>query len=68
MEIDDDMFCLDTVEDVDLDAEMLSWLYRSRVSVKVHHDIKEVESFTSLGDIDIESAEKIVSEIFLFVF
>ena len=50
----------DAIEDVDLDAELLSWLYR--VSVKVHQDVKAAPDHDCIGNINQESAEKIVPE------
>lgn len=45
---------------VDLDAELLSWLYR--VGVKVHHDLKYTPGHDCIGDISQESAEQIVPQ------
>ena len=56
----DDELVNDAIEDVDLDAELLSWLYR--VSVKVHHDVKSVLGHDCIGKINQASAEKIVPE------
>ena len=47
-------------EDLDLDAELLSWLYR--VAVKVHHDIKVSPNHACIGKISKASAEEIVPE------
>ena len=56
----DDELINDAIEDVDLDAELLSWLYR--VSVKVHQDVKAVLGHDCIGNINEASAEKIVPE------
>ena len=56
----DDELNNDAVEDVDLDAELLSWLYR--VSVKVHQDVKAVPGHDCIGNVNQASAEKIVPE------
>ena len=56
----DDELINDAVEDVDLDAELLSWLYR--VSVKVHQDVQAVLGHDCIGNINEASAEKIVPE------
>ena len=45
----------DVDEDIDLNAELLSWLYR--VGIKVHHDLKSMPGHDSIGDISQESAE-----------
>ena len=50
----------DDVEAVDLDAELLSWLYR--VAVKVHHDVKSAPGIDCIGSIDEQSAESVVPE------
>ena len=50
----------DAIEDLDLDAELLSWLYR--VSVKVHQDVKAVLGHDCIGNINEASAENIVPE------
>lgn len=55
---DDDEMVDDNAECVDLDAELLSWLYR--VEVKVHHDLKYTPGHDCIGDISQESAEQIV--------
>lgn len=59
-ESDDDDLNGDATEDVDLDAELLSWLYR--VAVKVHHDIKISPNHDCIGKISKASAEEIVPE------
>ena len=59
-ESDDDDLNGDATEDVDLDAELLSWLYR--VAVKVHHDIKVSPNHDCIGKISKASAEEIVPE------
>ena len=59
-ESDDDDLNGDSTEDVDLDAELLSWLYR--VAVKVHHDIKVSPNHDCIGKISKASAEEIVQE------
>ncbi|XP_068737963.1 uncharacterized protein [Montipora capricornis] len=56
----DDELINDAIEDVDLHAELLSWLYR--VSVKVHQDVKAVLGHDCIGNINKASAEKIVPE------
>ena len=56
----DDELINDAIEDVDLDAELLSWLYR--VSVKVHQDVKAVLGHDCISNINEASAEKIVPE------
>lgn len=48
----------DVDEDIDLNAELLGWLYR--VGIKVHHDLKSMPGHDSIGDISQESAEKII--------
>ncbi|CAH3020104.1 unnamed protein product, partial [Porites evermanni] len=50
----------DVDEDIDLNAELLSWLYR--VGIKVHHDLKSMPGHDSIGDISQESAEKIIPD------
>ena len=59
-ESDDDDLNGDATEDVDLDAELLSWLYR--VAVKVHHDIKISPNHDCIRKISKASAEEIVPE------
>ena len=59
-ESDDDDLNGDATEDVDLNAELLSWLYR--VAVKVHHDIKVSPNHDCIGKISKASAEEIVPE------
>ena len=59
-ESDNDDLSGDATEDVDLDAELLSWLYR--VSFKVHHDIKVSPNHDCIGKISKASAEEIVPE------
>lgn len=59
-ESDDDDLNGDATEDVDLDAELLSWLYC--VAVKVHHDIKISPNHDCIGKISKASAEEIVPE------
>ncbi|XP_068719558.1 uncharacterized protein [Montipora capricornis] len=48
----------DAIEDIDLDVELLSWLYR--VAVKVHHDVKSAPTHDCIGNINQEGAEDIV--------
>jgi hypothetical protein len=50
----------DDVETVDLDEELLSWLYR--VAVKVHHDVKSAPGIDCIGSIDEQSAESVFPE------
>ena len=52
----DDELVNDAIEDVDLDAELLSWLYR--VSVKVHHDVKSVLGHDCIGKINQASRQR----------
>jgi hypothetical protein len=40
----------DDVEAVDIDPELLSWLFR--VAVKVHHDVKSAPGIDCIGSID----------------
>jgi hypothetical protein len=40
--------------------ELLSWLFR--VAIKVRHDIKVIPSQESIGTIDMQSAEEVVSD------
>ena len=56
----DDELNNDAIEDVDLDADLLSSLYR--VSVRVHQDMKAVLGHDCTGNIHEGSAEKIVPE------
>ena len=56
----DDELRNDAIEDIDLDVELLSWLYR--VAVKVHHDVKSAPTHQFIGKINQESAEVIVPE------
>ena len=56
----DDELINDAIEDVDLDAELLSWLHR--VPVKVHQDLKAVLRHDCIGNINQASVEKIVPE------
>lgn len=56
----DDELINDAIEDVDLDAELLSWLYR--VSVKVHQDVKAASCLDCICNINQESAKEIVPE------
>ena len=58
--LSDDELINDAIEDVDLDDELLSWLYR--VSVEVHQDMKAVLGHDCMGNINEASAEKIVQE------
>ena len=50
----------DVDENIDLNAELLSWLYR--VEIKVYHDLKSMPGHDSIGDISQESAEKIIPD------
>ena len=50
----------DDVEAVDLDAELLSWLYRK--AVKVHHNVKLAPGIDCIGSIDEQSTESVVLE------
>lgn len=50
----------DYVEAVDLDAELMSWLYR--VTVKVSHDVKSASGIDCIGSIDEQSAGCVVLE------
>ena len=50
----------DAIEDIDVEVELLSWLYR--VAVKVHHDVKSAPTHDCIGNINQESAEEIVPE------
>ncbi|KAL9979291.1 hypothetical protein ACROYT_G016935 [Oculina patagonica] len=61
-EVEDELNNLspDAAEDVDLDTELLSWLFR--VAVKVHHDIKATPGHNYVGGIDMKNAEKVVPE------
>ena len=59
-ESDDDDLNGDATKDVDLDAELLSWLYR--VAVKVHHDNKVSPNHDCIGKVSKASAEEIVPE------
>ena len=56
----DDELINDAIEAVDLDAELLSWLYR--VSVKVHQDVKVAPCHDCICNINQESAKEIVPE------
>lgn len=56
----DDELRNDAIEDIHLDVELLSWLYR--VAVKVHHDVKSAPTHQCVGKINQESAEVIVPE------
>lgn len=51
---------LETTDGIDMETEVLSWLFR--VSLKVHNDIKTTEGHAAIGDIDIEHAEKVVPQ------
>jgi hypothetical protein len=51
---------LDALEDVNIDTELLSWLFR--VAIKVHQDIKVTPGQENIGNIDIQSAEKVVPD------
>jgi hypothetical protein len=44
----------DGLKDVDLDTELLSWLFR--VAIKVRHDIKVTPGQESIDTIDMQSA------------
>ena len=62
----DDELRNDAIEDIDLDVEPLSWLYR--VAVKVHHDVKSAPTHGCIGNINQESAEDIVPKtVFILV-
>ena len=50
----------DGLEDVDLDTELLSWLFR--VAMKVRNDIKISPGQESIGTIDMQSAEEVVPD------
>ncbi len=50
----------DGLKDVDLDTELLSWLFR--VAIKVRHDIKVTPGQESIGTIDMQSAEEVVPD------
>ena len=50
----------DTIKDIDLDVELLSWLYW--VAVKAHYDVNTAPAHDCIGNINQESAEKIVPE------
>ncbi|KAK2554918.1 hypothetical protein P5673_023601 [Acropora cervicornis] len=54
----DDELRNDAIEDIDLDVELLSWLYR--VAVKVHHDVKCAPTHGCIGNINQESVEDII--------
>lgn len=45
---------------MDLDTELLSWLFR--VAVKVHWDIKVTPGHNSIGGIDMKKVKKVVPE------
>lgn len=50
----------------DMDAELLSWLYR--VAVKILADIRDAPEFNIVGGIDVAHAEKVVPEsLYLFL-
>ena len=62
----DDELRNDAIEDIDLDIELLSWLYR--VAVKVHYDVKSAPTHGCIGNINQESAEDIVPKsLFILV-
>lgn len=62
----DDELRNDAIEDIDLDIELLSWLYW--VAVKVHQDIKSAPTHGCIGNINQESAEDIVPKsLFILV-
>ena len=50
----------DGLKGVDLNMELLSWLFR--VAIKVRHDIKVTPGQESIGTIDIPSAEEVVPD------
>ena len=50
----------DGLEDVDLDTELLSWLFR--VAMKVRNDIKISPGQESIGTIDMQSEEEVVPD------
>lgn len=64
-ELDDDDFNGDVIEDVDLDVELLSWLYC--VVVKVYYDIKILLNYDCIGKISKVSVEEIVLESFFML-
>ena len=50
----------DAIEGIDMDTELLSWLYR--VAIKLHHDLKSAPTHSCIGNITKENAEEIVPD------